>query len=107
MNNSPLWDGSQKAVKLVAKCPICGHRYKQDQAKVIEEQGEAHLVHIQCDKCLSGLVAVIYQAGMGINSYGLVTDLTADDLHKFKNIKNISANDCLDFHQILESKKII
>ena len=91
--NGSVWNGQQKAVKLVAKCPICGHRYKQDQAKVIEEQGESHLVHIQCDKCFSGLVAVIYQAGMGIHSHGLVTDLTADDVFKFKNIRDISAND--------------
>jgi hypothetical protein len=44
---------------------------------------------------------------MGINSIGLVTDLTAEDVLKFKNYPAISSDDVILIHQFLEEKQIL
>ena len=91
-----------QGIRVVSNCPICGSRYKSEQTKVLEERGDAHLIHVQCQRCRGSVVAVIVRSPIGLNSVGLVTDLTADDVLKFKDNAAITENDCLQIHQILE-----
>lgn len=93
-----------EGLKLISACPICGNRYKPTQAKVIEQKGDAHLVHIECQNCQSGVVALIVRGGIGISSIGLITDLTADDVSRFKESEPLSEEDCLAIHEFLEAK---
>lgn len=98
---SRVWGHQYKGIKVVSKCPICNSRYKDDQARVIEEKGDAHLIHIECQKCLSNVVALVVKAGVGVSSMGMVTDLTAPDVEKFKNNGSVTANDCIEAHNLL------
>lgn len=91
-----------EGLKLISACPVCGASYKPGQVRLIEEKGEAHLVHIQCQSCLGGVVALIVKGGIGISSVGLITDLTAEDVIRFKESDQITEDDCLAIHQILE-----
>ncbi len=96
-----------KGLKLISSCPACGNRYSQNQAKVIEEKGDAHLVHIKCQKCQGGVVALIVHGGIGISSVGLMTDLTAEDVFKFKDARPLAEDDCIAIHETLEKNSII
>lgn len=64
------------------------------------------MVHLQCQNCLGGVVALIVKGGIGISSVGLITDLTAEDVVKFKEADQITEDDCLAIHQVLEKSTI-
>lgn len=91
-----------EGLRMISSCPVCGHRYGPDQARLIEEKGEAHLVHIQCAKCQGGVIALIVKGGIGVSSVGLVTDLTAEDVYRFKESDSLTEDDCIAIHEYLE-----
>lgn len=93
-------------VKILSNCPICNSRYRADEIRVIEEMGNGHMLHMQCKKCKSCLVAIIFSNNMGINSVTLITDLNSQDVIKFKDKEPISIDDVIDMHLLL-SKKVI
>lgn len=92
---------SSEGLRLISYCPLCDASYNPLRARVLEERDEAHLVHIQCASCGSSIVALILSSNLGITSVGLVTDLTGDDVLRFKDELPVTADDILDFHQVL------
>lgn len=76
-------------------------------AKILEEREDAHLIHIECRRCSSSIVALILTGGIGVSSVGLITDLTSDDVLKFKDADDITANDVLDFYIALQDDSIL
>lgn len=92
---------SSEGLRLISYCPLCEASYNPLRARVLEERDEAHLVHIQCASCGSSIVALILSSSLGITSVGLVTDLTGDDVMRFKDESRLTADDMIDFHQVL------
>lgn len=76
-------------------------------AKILEEREDAHLIHIECRRCSSSIVALILTGGIGISSVGLITDLTSDDVLKFKGTEDITSDDVLNLHQALEEDLLL
>jgi hypothetical protein len=93
----------------VLRCPICQFKYNLNNTKVIESEqndalGEAYLlIHSDCSKCKSSVMFNIEITGPEIFSVGMVTDLTSQDSHKFKDHGVISTNDILALHQGLKT----
>lgn len=98
------WGNFPEGVNLITVCPSCNTKYNPVQAKVLEENGNAHLLFISCKNCGSGVVALITSGGMGVTSMGLITDLSAEDILKFKESEFVSSSDVLKMHKLLESK---
>lgn len=71
-------------------------------AKILEERDDAHLMHVECRKCGSSIVALVLAGGLGISSVGLITDLTSEDVLKFKNTRDVRSDDVIELHEILE-----
>lgn len=94
-----------ESLKLIAYCPLCNQRYNPQEAKVIDKEENACLIHVRCRKCYSSIVAVLLSTGFGISSAGLITDLNSDDLIKFKDAKSVTVDDVIDFHVALEGVK--
>ncbi|MFA6197670.1 MAG: hypothetical protein WC734_00750 [Patescibacteria group bacterium] len=92
-------------LKLITYCPLCNAHFSFSAAKVLEEREDAHLVHIQCQKCSSFIVALILTNAMGISTVGLITDLTSDDVSKFTNSSRLTVNDVIDLYQVTQSGK--
>ena len=93
----------EESLKLLSSCPICKAQYNPVRANVIEEREDSHLIHIQCERCSSAVVATVVTSGSGgATSVGLVTDLTADDVLTFKDAEPVSADDVLEAHEALE-----
>lgn len=67
---------------------------------MLEEKSGAHLIHVTCQKCESSIVAVIMTGGIGVSSVGLITDLTGDDVLRFKNAKPISSDDVIEAYEL-------
>lgn len=92
-------------VKILSNCPICNSHYHANEIHVIEENSNGHLLHVQCKKCKSCVIAVVVTNNMGVNSITLITDLDSNDVLKFKNSDPISINDVLDLHKGLVGNK--
>ncbi|MFA4936670.1 MAG: hypothetical protein WC575_00030 [Patescibacteria group bacterium] len=89
--------------KLISYCPLCEKSYNPLKARILDEKDGAHLVHLQCGECGSSIVALILTSTLGITSVGLVTDLTSEDVMKFKDYNQINSNEVINFHQLLYS----
>lgn len=96
-----------EGLRLISYCPLCNTHYNPMSAKVIEEQEDAHLIHIECRKCSSSIVALVLTGGLGISSVGLVTDLTSDDVLRFKNAQSVSTDDVIDLFERVTSGDLL
>lgn len=93
----------QEQIRLLQQCPVCAKQYDPKQAKILEERGDAHLVHITCPHCLNSFLAVIVASQLGMSSVGMVTDLNDTDVKRLRAYQPISENELLDFHQYLKN----
>lgn len=89
-------------LKIITNCPVCGVKLNTISAKVIDEKEDAKIVHVQCKKCGSCCIALIYNAGGGVASVGLLTDATADDVMRFKGSRNVTCDDVIEIYNFLE-----
>lgn len=90
-------------VRWVSACPLCGAEYLPEEARIVSEKEGAFLIHTNCKKCGSSVVATLIANQMGVSSVGLVTDLTYEDVVKFKDGAEVSTDDLLALYQALES----
>lgn len=90
-----------ESLRLISYCPICNTHYNPLAAQVLEERDDAHLIHVECRKCGSSIVALVLTGGIGISSVGLVTDLSGEEVLKFRNRESVRADDVLAMHQAL------
>ena len=96
---------SPEGLKLISKCPLCSELYQPFQASIVEEKDEAQLVHIECRKCQSSIVALIVNGQLGLTSVGLITDLTSEDVENFKDAQPLSEEDVFQTFQELQVAK--
>ena len=92
---------------IITHCPVCSKRYNPVEAKVLEERDTAHLIYITCKHCHSAILALIVANNLGISSVGLITDLTSQDVLKFKSAKAINCDDVIELHQFLVKEKAL
>ncbi|MBI3114982.1 MAG: hypothetical protein HYZ09_00615 [Candidatus Kerfeldbacteria bacterium] len=91
-----------EGLKVISACPLCEVHYSPLQAHIIEQREDAHLLHLECRNCGSAVVAAVLNGQLGISSVGLLTDLTSDDVMKFKDDPfGVNADDVLDLHTLL------
>src|SRR5436190_22774009 len=89
---SPFFD---EGVKLISYCPLCEQSYNPQQAKVLGEKEDSHLLHIQCGNCSNAIIALVLISSVGVSSVGMVTDLSYDEVNVFRNAPPISADDVI------------
>lgn len=82
-------------------CGSCGKNYDEDHIEIIEHKEEMWFLRVSCPSCkLKCLVAAIIRED---GESEVVTDLTPDELEKFKNSEVISEDDLLDMHGFLRN----
>lgn len=92
----------QEGFRLMAHCPLCQARYQPNLAKVIAEKEDAYLLHVPCAKCHSAIVALIFANTFGVNSVGVLTDLTSDEVLTTQH-RRIEADDVLAVFEAAKS----
>jgi hypothetical protein len=93
-----LFEDNAEHLRVITACPICNARYHSGELRILEEKTDAQLVHVQCRKCRASVLAVVLANHLGVSSVGLVTDLSGDDVLKFRRQPTISIDDVLDLH---------
>ncbi len=104
---SELFADNMENLRVISTCPVCNARYHSAELRILEERSDAQLVHVQCRKCRSSVLAVVLANQLGISSVGLVTDLSGEDVLKFRRQPVVSADDVLDVHLQLRQPSFI
>ncbi|MCR4313796.1 MAG: hypothetical protein NUV84_00940 [Candidatus Uhrbacteria bacterium] len=97
---SELWN---EGLKLVSFCPVCETRYNPMEARLLGEQEETHLLHVQCRKCQHSILAIVLVNQVGASSVGLLTDLSYDDVVRVKSGSWVSVDDVIEVHRLFQS----
>lgn len=92
-------------LRLISYCPLCNAHYNPAEAKILEQKEGAHLIHVECGACHSSIVAVVIMGGIGISSVGLITDLTSQDVLRFKNSNPINEDDVIEAYRALSEEQ--
>ncbi|MBI4257035.1 hypothetical protein HY626_03205 [Candidatus Uhrbacteria bacterium] len=95
---SELWN---EGLKLVSFCPVCETRYNPMEARLLGEQGEAHLLHVQCRKCQHSILALVLVNQVGASSVGVLTDLSYADVVRVRSCGSVCVDDVIDVHRML------
>lgn len=100
--SNDLFRRLQQSVNYLSVCPLCSHAYGENQADVILDRDNVHLIHITCPSCKNKLVAILAASPIGMSSVGMMTDLTAEDVIRTQDISPVSEDDVLDFHTLMD-----
>lgn len=92
-----------ESIRLISYCPMCNTHYNPMQAEILEERDDAHLIHTECRKCSSSIIALVLTGGLGISSVGLVTDLASDEVLRFRASDSVRDDEVLQLHTFLFS----
>lgn len=76
-------------------------------AQLLGQRGERHLVHVRCQKCGNSMLALVLMGKAGVSSVGLVTDLTYDDVLKFRSARRIGVDDVIAVHEALKTGRLL
>lgn len=89
-------------LRFISYCPLCHTYFSPQEAKVLEEAGDTHLLHFMCRKCFSSIVILVLASDLGVSSFGLITDLTEGDVMRFKDQPAVSPNDVITIYSLFE-----
>jgi len=67
-----------------------------------EDRG-TRLLHVQCRKCQNSVLALVLVNNVGASSVGLLTDLSYEDVLRFRTNKQVTVNDVIEVHAVFES----
>jgi len=95
---------SLDGLKLVSRCPVCQLEHNPLETSLLAEAGGSHLLYIKCRQCGSGVVAALTPTTFGLNSIGVVTDLTSQEIAKCKDWPRLSAEEVLELVEYFQTK---
>ena len=72
---------------------------------MLGKQAEAHLLHIQCRKCQHSVLAFVVVNQMGASSVGLLTDLSYEDVLRFRANHPVSIDDVMAVHELFNANQ--
>ena len=93
----------KEALKLVSYCPLCHTYFNLFQAKLVEQSTDTYLMHLVCHHCQSSIVMLVLSSNLGVSSFGLITDLTFDDVIRFRSNSEVTSDDVIEIFQILKT----
>lgn len=94
-------DSLKEILRYISVCPICGHAYNQNQARLFARRDNANLAHISCVKCQSNFIAMIILMARGVSSVGMVSDLTLADAERLCHREKIETDELIDYHRAM------
>ncbi|MFH1711921.1 MAG: hypothetical protein ABH846_01650 [Patescibacteria group bacterium] len=100
-------DFSHDDMDLLAQCPSCQTRYKQDDARLVQRKGLESIFHVSCWSCRSALMISVKKRPGGIICAGIITDCEFDDAKKFSGAERITVDDVIRVHKALELDNLI
>jgi hypothetical protein len=89
---------------LVEYCSLCEATFQPRSVSVIGDNGRTQLLHTACTRCGSSVIVLLVMNDLGLRSVGFLTDLTGEDVFRFKGMERLSSDDVLDVHRFLSDE---
>ena len=70
--------------------------------RILGDNGESRLLHLRCQKCSSSILALVLMSPGGVSSVGLLTDLSFEDVRRFKSGNSVNTDDVIKVHEMME-----
>ncbi|MDP2692557.1 MAG: hypothetical protein Q8O88_02870 [bacterium] len=90
-------------LRLMKKCPFCDRDYDAKRVVMLEEYDESSLVHVTCSGCNSSILHIMLVTQIGLNTMGIITDLSAEEVIKLKHSPGITEDTLLGFHKYISN----
>ncbi|MSR84926.1 hypothetical protein EXS71_00580 [Candidatus Uhrbacteria bacterium] len=94
---------SHQPSPLLTQCPLCEGVYPKESIQLVGEQRGLRLFHCTCQTCGHTILAILLESAGWMSSIAMVTDLEVKDALRFQGAIPIATNECVQFHQFLES----
>ncbi|MFA6042326.1 MAG: hypothetical protein WCV85_02145 [Patescibacteria group bacterium] len=92
---------SRLHARFTGSCPRCRSLFQPANVTVVAEDEEQQLLHLVCQQCRTGLLALVGITVNGLRSVEIVTDLTGADAERFIAAQPVNAEDVLALHTAL------
>jgi len=93
-------EGIVKRLMTSVRCSACGQYYQMDGIDVLGHEEELWFLRVSCPSCHTQyLVAAIIEEERAPEA---ITDLSQDELEKFRNMGRLTLDDVLDMHNFLK-----
>jgi len=80
-------------------CAICQHRYEANDVQIVDHRDEIWVMAVKCNHCgTQGLIFAMIKEG---EKPEIVSELTARERARFREMPQIDADDLLDVHEFL------
>jgi len=89
-------------LKHLTKCPECNRAYSHTKALVLDEDSNKTTFHITCDACKVSTLIFVSSGKTGIVSFGILTDLSRNEVKKLFKTEAISADQVIEMHEFLK-----
>lgn len=99
LQNLDIWN---EKIKIVSNCPLCQNSNQDIETRMLGQGCETRLLHLNCNKCGSSLLALVLLSQGAVSSIGIITDLTFDDVRRFRDLDQINVDHVLELHQAME-----
>ena len=91
-----------QAVQVMKQCPVCDTAYAPEQFVLLSQQGDARLMHATCAHCQYAVLVLVVSTRKGISSVGMITELTASDVERFRDRTPIGETEMFALHTELQ-----
>lgn len=106
MINNSFNDIALQLIKSSASCPICSanagsnKRNQAISAQILDKNNDESIFYIKCNNCGASMISVISTSENGGNAVVFMTDLTPNEIMRFKKQQPISINDVREIQKI-------
>lgn len=94
-----------EGIKLISFCPLCQAKQEKMNISVLEKNDSARLIHLECQNCRAAILALVMVSPAGLNSLGMITDLSAEEVLKFKDLEALEPDELLEFYELRKKDK--
>ena len=94
------------ALLLMRQCPACRVKYTTESVRVLSASERGSLVSFTCDACKLGVLVVIAPMPFGLMGTGVPTDCTPDEVLRFMDAGEVTVDDVIEVHQLLEGHSV-
>ena len=89
-----------KKMMTSAKCSDCGQRYEIDNIEILGHHEDMWFLSIFCVACRAQYLVTAVLDEDGVSE--TVTDLSAAELEKFRDVDSLKVDEVLDMHRFLK-----
>lgn len=81
---------------------VCKAKFTELTSDVFKQEDQNVMFHVDCPRCQSSSIIIINNShSQYFTTFGILTDLTKNDVKDLDNIKGLTADDLLDYHSYI------